>query len=408
MPFRSEENSLYGDEYLGTQRKRLSTILLGAIIVAGIITGVINLVFFDDAQIAAGVLFGMAVTGGAGLYLISIGKRRLACAIALSAVIFALNFNLIDGNGVNDPGSIALPIVIIIGGMLYGEKSVVPLTFISLLSLILVSLLEYSGYVQSDYPADLDDVLVRAAILLSSGLVIWALVHAYEKNIMILEKALRELHEHRLEIGKSLAEKEILIKEIHHRVKNNMQIMASLLNLEAVKTSTDGNREVFEESQYMIHAMAQVHEKLYHSESLNKINIQGLYRDLISNYMGELSHKAGLIHIEDLSDEIYININQAIPFSLLLNELIINSLKHGFNNMETGTILIKAGLDRGSIILDVEDNGAGFSEGFFSGAGGGLGMELIHNLVEQLGGTIRFENREGACIRAQFPQAQSL
>jgi len=398
--YKRNENS-----YLNLQRKRLSKAILISIIVAGIATGLVNLLFFDNAQAAAAVLFGMALTGLVGLQLHRLGKRWVAKTLVLGAAILALNFNLIDGNGINDPGAIALPLIVIIGGVFYGKESILPLTIIALLSIVTVSFLELAGHVQSDYPSDLDDAIVIVLIVILGGFVFWYWISAYEKNTEALHTTLRELNDQRDEINRNLREKEILLKEIHHRVKNNMQIMESLLSLQSGRSSTEADRTALEESRYMINAMAQIHDQLYTSETLDRINIRGLWKRLITGYSGDVLERAGQIHFEDTSEDVYVSINQAIPFTLIMNELILNALKHGFHAAAEPRIRIYTVERKGCILLEVQDNGPGFPGKFFTDSvrTEGLGMELVHTLVAQLRGNIKFENRKGAYVQVEFP-----
>ncbi|MBP2046353.1 histidine kinase dimerization/phosphoacceptor domain -containing protein [Methanobacterium aggregans] len=202
-------------------------------------------------------------------------------------------------------------------------------------------------------------------------------------------------------IKASLNEKEALLKEIHHRVKNNMQIISSLLNLQATQVKDESDSDLFKASQDRVRSMALIHAKLYQSDDLSSINfseyINSLAYSLLSSYDVSSSVKLNM-DLEDIS----LNIETAIPCGLILNELLTNSIKHAFPNGE-GEIFInlKKGEDD-KFQLIVGDDGVGFPEDLDFQKTETLGMQLVMSLINQIDGKIEIERNDGSRFKLIF------
>ncbi len=213
------------------------------------------------------------------------------------------------------------------------------------------------------------------------------------------------------QIKKSLKEKEVLLKEIHHRVKNNMQIISSLLNLQAMNIQEEDIKQILNQCRSRIKAMSLVHDKLYRSSSLAKINISNYIETLATHLMSINNTYERNIKLHFDMDEIYFDINESIPLGLITNELISNSLKHAFppqslfnnTNKEPNKILIsiKKGEDK-NIELTVEDNGIGLPKNFEEKSKNSLGMNLVMDLVKQIKGKMKIEGSDGTSFKIIF------
>ncbi|MFA7229380.1 MAG: histidine kinase dimerization/phosphoacceptor domain -containing protein, partial [Melioribacteraceae bacterium] len=199
----------------------------------------------------------------------------------------------------------------------------------------------------------------------------------------------------------SIAEKDVLIKEIHHRVKNNLQIISSLLFLQYSNITDDETLNIFRDSQSRIKSMALVHEKLYQSKELSKINFSEYLHNL-STYVFQTYRNLdkNFKFIFDL-DEIFLTIDTAIPLGLILNELLTNAFKYAFINDNTGgeavrEIRIEAKKSDGKIILTVSDNGVGLPKDFSITESESLGLKLVQNLTEQINGELIIGSDSGA------------
>jgi len=220
-----------------------------------------------------------------------------------------------------------------------------------------------------------------------------------------LKKEIAERKEAEKTIKASLQEKEILLSEIHHRVKNNLQIVSSLLYLQSRNIKDDYLLTQFQESQNRIRSMALIHEKLYQSKSLANINFAD-YIQSLSVYLFH-TYNTGNKHIDLLTDidDVTLSIEQAICCGLIVNELVSNSLKYAFRIKKTGTIWINLKklpcstnnnkLDH--FIFSVRDNGDGIAENIDFHNTPSLGLQLVYNLTNQLNGTVQML-RDGGTI----------
>lgn len=201
-------------------------------------------------------------------------------------------------------------------------------------------------------------------------------------------------------IKQSLKEKEVLLAEIHHRVKNNLAVISGLLQMQIWEADNSQAAAALQQSQLRVRSIALVHEKLYQSESLSYIEFDKYLSDLLeaisSTYLGERSD----IKIETDLDNIVLNINQAIPCSLLINELVVNAFKHAFDDQEDGVVqVVMSQVDR-EVTVKVKDNGKGLPE--IKDNSDSLGMSLINTLSKQLHGDLVFKSNDGAEIVATF------
>jgi two-component sensor histidine kinase len=208
------------------------------------------------------------------------------------------------------------------------------------------------------------------------------------------------------EIKASLKEKETLLREIHHRVKNNMQIINSLLSLQEGYIKDKESIELFRDTQNRVRSMAMVHEKLYQSKNLARINFAEYIYSLISEILSSYKVSPDIIKIKKDVKNLFFGIDTAIPLALITNELIINSLKHAFPNGRKGEISISIQSYNGKIILVISDNGAGIPLNIDFKNTDTLGLQLVNNLTEQLDGEIELERNNGTTFRITFPQIE--
>ena len=220
-----------------------------------------------------------------------------------------------------------------------------------------------------------------------------------------LEEEIQRRVEAEARIRTSLEEKTVMLKEIHHRVKNNMQIISSLFSLQLGNSRDPVIQETLRESQIRIRSMALVHEALYRSNNLAAID----FREYVEGLAGQIAHAHHKrnVHLTFTGAPITLSIDQAIPAGLMMNELLSNAYKHAFPNDEPGTITVDSRSDNGTHVeLVVADTGPGLPENFDPATVSSLGFHLITSLVEQLDGTLALTlNGPGATIRIRFPIA---
>ncbi|MBC7862620.1 MAG: GAF domain-containing protein [Bacteroidia bacterium] len=205
---------------------------------------------------------------------------------------------------------------------------------------------------------------------------------------------------------KKNAEKELLLKEIHHRVKNNLQVISSLLNLQSASFKDAEMLEAFQKSKDRIHAMALIHTKLYESGNLSEIIFEEYIQQLIASISASYSPEPG-IKWEASAKEIKINVDISINLGLIITELVTNSLKHAFKEKKEGLIKIDLiALPDGKNQLTVADNGCGLPENFKYGQTNSLGLEIVGSLIEQIEGTLEINSENGTSFIIRFDNLQ--
>jgi len=197
-------------------------------------------------------------------------------------------------------------------------------------------------------------------------------------------------------IQASLREKEALLREIHHRVKNNLQITSSLLRLQAGAIENPEAREVFAETQHRIRSMALVHEKLYQSTNLSLIDFGDYIRTLGDLLFQSFGIDPTRVLLTVVDDEVLLSIDTAVPCGLIVNELLLNALKHAFPEGGHGEIVVElADGGDGWCRLAVRDDGVGLPDDMMSEGSGTLGLQLVRGLVAQLDGRLAVERGRG-------------
>ncbi len=224
-------------------------------------------------------------------------------------------------------------------------------------------------------------------------------------NFATVTRDITERKQAEEQIKASLQEKEVLLTEIHHRVKNNLQVISSLLKLQSRYTRDKATLDMLRESQNRVKSMALIHEKLYQSPALAQIEFADYIQTLARNLLYSYSVDVNAVKLEIKVDDVYLNIDTAIPCGLLINELVSNALKHAFPIGQKGTIWIEFHqVPDNQLLLTVKDNGIGFPEGLDFRNTGSLGLRLVGSLASQLEGTVEMDTREGTEFRIKFSE----
>lgn len=199
-----------------------------------------------------------------------------------------------------------------------------------------------------------------------------------------------------------LKEKEILIKEIHHRVKNNLAVVSSLLTLQACNQTDRSTINALSESQSRIQSIATIHEQLYQDELFTQIEMRSYLQQLTKDIEETYSSNQKEIIVSVEGDDIFLNVNQAVPFGILTNELVINAFKYAFEGYVEGIITLKLSNLDDQMTLTVSDNGVGLPQQFDPDKEGSLGMTLVQNLCQQLGAELKYWTDHGAHFSISF------
>ena len=205
----------------------------------------------------------------------------------------------------------------------------------------------------------------------------------------------------------TVKEKEILLKEVHHRVKNNLQVISSILNLQASYVNDKKTLDILKESQDRIRTMSFVHERLYQNSDFSSLKLGDYILSLAKNLIYSYKIDGEAVRLKTDFDEIYLDLDQAIPCGLIVNELVSNALKHAFKQTKKGLLSISVKKKKNTIVLNIRDNGIGMPDNISINNTETLGFQLVHALVDQLDGTIRLNNKQGTEYFINFEKVKT-
>lgn len=232
----------------------------------------------------------------------------------------------------------------------------------------------------------------RQMLLSITGLILFAILSAFIYRLWQRTKIQNKI------IEKSLDEKEILIREIHHRVKNNLQFISSLLGLQSEHVSDDTALGALQEGQDRVQSMALIHQNLYQEENLTGVEVKAYFVKLIRNLFDSYNIRKGSIDLKLDISPLNLDVDTVIPIGLIVNELISNSLKYAFSDVQKGIISVSLMEANNQLVLKVEDNGKGISNSALNALGDSFGYRLIHVLKDQLHATLDINNEEGTQV----------
>ncbi len=249
-------------------------------------------------------------------------------------------------------------------------------------------------------------IIITALVTVLLGLVLFGLYRNYrlkQRANQQLETLNAELATKNTLLDKRNAENELLLKEIHHRVKNNLEVVSSLLALQSDKITDPNVQEAMRASQNRVQSMGIIHQKLYQSKQLAAIEMRDYFMNLSESILDSFD-AASRIRVDCSMPELVLDIDTAISVGLITNELLTNSLKYAFVGKETGTVSISLTRpDSGSFLLQVADDGIGKILGVVA-KGTGFGTQLVDLLARQLDGILTYENQNGTLVKLHFKQ----
>jgi two-component sensor histidine kinase len=221
-------------------------------------------------------------------------------------------------------------------------------------------------------------------------------------TVMLRDISARKLAERKIQA--SLHEKEVLLKEIHHRVKNNLQVVSSLLGLQARLIPDATTRKTFQESQNRVHSMAMLHERLYESENLSEIDCREYVSELTSHLFRSYGVSSTRVRLVLDVRQTRMGMDAAVPCGLILNELVSNCLKYAFPDGREGEIRIELRRKAGEPgCLSVSDNGVGLPSDVTLWSTRSLGLRLVRILAEEMGATVEVKGEGGTEVKLVLP-----
>lgn len=209
-----------------------------------------------------------------------------------------------------------------------------------------------------------------------------------------------------VQVNQLLQDKEMLMKEIHHRVKNNLMIISSLLSLQSRYIKDEETREIFKESQSRAKSMALIHERLYRTGDVKNIDFPDYLRSLTRDIFDTYRTSRGRVQLQLDVQNIHLDVDSAVPLGLIINELVTNSLKYAFPDDQEGIIKIDFHQEGDEYTLEVSDDGIGIPDDFEVEKSDSLGMLLVNSLTSQIQGTLELVRTQGTTFRIKFKEGK--
>jgi PAS domain S-box-containing protein len=223
-----------------------------------------------------------------------------------------------------------------------------------------------------------------------------------------LKAGQQAVSEHLRELEKALAEKTVLLQEVHHRVKNNLQIISSLLRMQGETVKDDAVTSALKESQMRVLSMALVHERLYSESQVDQVDFGDYSKALVAELFRSFADRSGRIVSRVNSSKILLSIHQAIPCGLILNELVTNALKYAYPGERSGEIVVNLEHSAPNTVdLSVSDRGVGLPDNFTWSRSKSLGLPIVEVLARQLGGCLSVERGDSTVFKVEFPLVMS-
>lgn len=302
------------------------------------------------------------------------------------ALIAAFTITLYSG-GINSPFIFMLALVVFAGYVTNNKYGKIYLNLIIILILVIFTQsFDALNIIKNVIPESSSNFFNLLSVLFA----VYLLGNIFGKNLL---KTHHALYRSKGKLTAQIEEKETLLKEVHHRVKNNLQTVSSLLSLQSRNVEEERMKGLLKSTQNRVISMAMVHEMLYMKKDISHIEYKSYVQELSEYLIRSIKGLDSKVQLKIDIPDIKLGIDTAIPLGLLINEAITNALKYGFADEEEGEIYIvlKKELDK-QYILNIGDNGKGFSETINHKTSKSLGLKLIHNLTRQLKGTIQLDN----------------
>ncbi|MEX0724099.1 MAG: PAS domain S-box protein [Gracilimonas sp.] len=230
-------------------------------------------------------------------------------------------------------------------------------------------------------------------------------INSEDNSIVEIQASTRNItsrKNYELELEESVNEKNVLLQEIHHRVKNNLAVISGLLQIQQFDTDNEDVIKILGNSVTRIKSMALIHEKLYRSKSLSHVEFCEYIKDLLHSIQRSQDHSDKIDFHINCAENIILNVNQAVPTALILNELISNAIEHAFTEKEKGSIWINFNEEDGEMHVSVKDNGIGIPQNILESSKKSMGLTIVQTLVKQLSSKLEIKNNNGTEFSFSF------
>lgn len=263
---------------------------------------------------------------------------------------------------------------------------------------------EHTGFIEKQPPYFYETLFYMNFVgaLFASTVAVLLINLAAENNIKKYELKSKQIRVKNAQLKKSIQEKNVLLAEVHHRVKNNLAVISGMINLQAHLTKNTETQKVLQDSAGRITSMSLIHEKIYNHKDLTQVDMVKYIKDLCVEMHNSLVDERNAVYFHYQMDPFTLDIVQAVPCGLIVNELVTNCVKHAFVGMKEGNIHIKSSVTGKNVVLSVTDDGSGFDKNTIMKNKGSLGMVIIDSLIQQIDGTYDFNTDNGTRFVMSF------
>lgn len=363
--------------------------------------GLINGMWWVDIDLVVVILFGGCMAFGywqsrQGHY--EIAALLLTVTSSITIYLAVLSVDKTPDNPLGDAAYLVMPILF--SSIMLSPRFTTLLAVGDLIALALLPALNPNIRPIDVVVGPVSVIAIGAALGLFGNF----LSHTLERlHTNALTEEINERTRAEQELRRLLDEKEVLLKEVHHRVKNNLQIISSLLNLQSGMIQDPATQMLFQDSQNRIRAMTLIHERLYRSHDLTRINLAPYIQELTTSLSRTYQQKSINVRMHIHANDIEIDMDTAVSCGLIINELVSNALKHAFTSRSEGEIIITLqSIDPCHYRMLVQDNGVGLPSTVNIATSETLGLQLVNSLVKQLDGTINIQSQQGTRFEIDF------
>jgi two-component sensor histidine kinase len=341
-----------------------------------------------------------------GFYLNKIGFHRFAISFLFTIVSLAIFYFDSYSGVLSGTYLYHFPLILAIAFIfdMREDKKVMLFHFILIISFLIINVITHHNLFKSKILTDdaraqmfMFNLIFSASAV---GFFVYIMIQNNLKESYLYIQRIEERRQSEKMAKEALDEKNILISELHHRVKNNLAIISGLFSLKLNDNLHEEAKNVLLESRNRVRSMALIHNRLYKSDNLSDVNFNEYIQELISEIISSYPTISNSIEVKTNISSVSLNVNAAIPCGLILNELLTNCYKHAFKDREDGEILISFSNEGNEYIMQVKDNGAGLAADYNKKQS--LGVTVIEALTEQLDGKSIFTTNNGTCFELVF------
>mgnify|MGYP000877938803 FL=1 len=367
-------------------------------------SGINNLVLGD---LFSGLLIeALVIVCLLGFYLNKIGLHRFAISFLFVVVSLAIFYFDSYSGILSGTYLYHFPLILAIAFIfdMREDKRLMLFHILLIIAFLSINVITHHGLFRSNFLTDekrsqmfMFNLIFSASAV---GFFVYIMIQNNLKESYLYIQRIEERRQSEKAVKEALDEKNILISELHHRVKNNLAIISGLFSLKINDDLHEDAKNVLLESRNRVRSMALIHNRLYKSDNMTNVNFEEYAKELISEISASYPAVANSVKIDTDIKNVSININSAIPCGLILNELLTNAYKHAFRDKTNGHINVSFINDNNAIVMRVEDNGVGLPEDYKQKQS--LGVTVIESLSEQLDGSFNFSNNNGTCFELRF------